>query len=131
MLHKVDKWKLTTLIFFATYKFVVVCGSSDAISLSLSPAEVHITVTFNASYRHIQFPASEHKTAALGRLPTPPSSLTSPLSFSCERSFTDVAKITRVSEAKIRTSQNIIYPHLTGSFQLQLWWKGIVPLRVP
>lgn len=47
----------------STYKWVVVGGRSDTILSSLSPAEVHFTVTSSPSNRHIQVPAFEHKTS--------------------------------------------------------------------
>lgn len=96
------KGNLRFLYVFATYKCVVVCGRSDAISSSLSPTEVHFTVTWNFSKRHVQFPASEHKTSDSKRLPSPSPSLASLFKLSCSRSCTadDVEEITRVNKAK-------------------------------
>lgn len=45
-----------------TYKCVVFCGISDTVFSRLFHIEVHFTLTPSFSNRHVQFPASEHKT---------------------------------------------------------------------
>lgn len=95
------EWKSKTLKVFATYKCDVVCGSSFANSSSLSPTEVHFTITRKFSKKHVQFPAFEHKTTDSKWLPSlPRSCLGSPLKLRCDRSWADVAEITKINKTK-------------------------------
>lgn len=72
--NKHVKAKLEALFLrsFVTYKCVVVLGSSLAISSSLLPTDVHLTVTSKCSNRHEQFPFIEHKMGRPEPLPPPP-----------------------------------------------------------
>lgn len=86
----------------STYRCVVVFGRSDAISPSLSPIEVHFTVTRSFSNKHVQFPASKHKITELFSL------LPGLLKLSCSLSCSEVAEMIVAHRAKTWIPQNII-----------------------
>lgn len=110
---------------FCTHKWVAVWGSSKAIPSSLSPTEEHFTVTPSLSNRHVQFPASEHKTSEPLPAPSP-----APLTLWCGLIFSDVVEIKEVHKAKTQMPKNIICCYFLRSFTF-VWIANNALDKVP